>query len=533
MWIKRSGFVFITIFLIMLALIFRIFYISFSDIKKEVKEAAGGRVATLNIYNSKGIIYDRNLSPLAGNQFVYYLVINPRGFDRANLEYLSEITNTDTQAINEKLNRETIFVLQSFYEPKSMNGVYSYTGTARYPSTCISSHLVGYLDSDNKVGISGVEKAFDTELDLFSASTTIKYTTNAVRGAIGTLSLLEEKTAEDSKNGIVLTLDKTISLAAKNIMSKYITEGSLIIMDANNGDILTMLSYPEFEAKNIEKYLNSEKGELINNSTVNQTVGSVFKMILAACAIEYNVDSFEYECTGGISVGDRVFNCQNNKGHGKQNLKEAFSNSCNSYFIALGQLLGYDKIIEISQLFGVDCKIEICKDMFSSAGNLPEESGILSVANLSIGQGELMISPLQIARITAVLCNGGYLLNPNIYKSMYVDDKIINESEYQFRSQIISSDNATILKNMCISCVEEGTGKSAKPEKGGAGGKTASAQTGKYSDNKEILNTYFTGFYPANEPKYVITIFAKNGISGASTCAPVFKEICDFLCENY
>ena len=86
---------------------------------------------------------------------------------------------------------------------------------------------------------------------------------------------------------------------------------------------------------------------------------------------------------------------------------------------------------------------------------------------------------------------------------------------------------------MCIKCVSDGTEQTAKPATGMAGGKTASAQTGKYSeDGREILNNYFTGFYPADKPKYVITVFALDGKSGSETCAPVFKEICDFISEN-
>ena len=87
---------------------------------------------------------------------------------------------------------------------------------------------------------------------------------------------------------------------------------------------------------------------------------------------------------------------------------------------------------------------------------------------------------------------------------------------------------------MCIQCVEVGTGKNARPALGGAGGKTASAQTGKFkNDGTEILSTYFSGFYPAENPKYVITVFASDGKSGSATCAPVFKEICDFIGQNH
>ena len=89
------------------------------------------------------------------------------------------------------------------------------------------------------------------------------------------------------------------------------------------------------------------------------------------------------------------------------------------------------------------------------------------------------------------------------------------------------------LHDLCVGTVEDGTGRSAKPQVGGAGGKTSSAQTGVYGeDGNEILNTYFAGFYPAEEPRYSIAIFAEDGESGGKTCAPVFKDVCDFIAEN-
>lgn len=534
MWVKRSGITYLILILIFVMLLFRIYYVSFGDINDKTKAVAGSRSATLELYSSKGVIYDRNLCALAGNQFAYYLVINPRGFDRENIEYVSELTGSDKDFINSKLQKETVFVLRSYFEPKPMDGVYVYEGTTRYSEQPTASHILGYLDSEGKRGLSGVEKAFDDELSAFSSNTYIRYATNALRGVIAGLGIEAQSDNEDTTNGIILTIDRKLSIALEESMSRYMEKGAAVIMDCNSGDLLAMSSLPTFDAENITEYLESDNGELINNAMSNQTVGSVFKMIIAACAIENGLADFEFECNGGISVSDRVFTCQNQKHHGKLDMKEAFAQSCNAYFIALGQLLGYDKIIETAQLFGADSSIKILKDMSSSSGILPQESGMLAVANLSIGQGSLMMSPLEIARITAVMCNGGYLVNPTLYYGTYIDGVIDNQSGYSYKSKIIDSETAALLKEMCMYCVSDGTGKSAAPAVGIAGGKTASAQTGKIGDDgKEILNTYFTGFYPADDPQYVITVFAANGESGSKTCSPVFKEMCDFIAQNY
>lgn len=536
MWVKRSGMVFVFLTILLTALILRIFYISFGSVYDDVKTVAGGRSSELIVYNSKGIIYDRNIYPLAGGQFTYYYIINPREFDRSKIECLSSITGTDYNNLTNHLKSEKPFVLKSCNElNEEIKGVTAFEGTSRYPEKSVAQHLLGYLDLENKVGLSGIEKAYDDVLSENSSSFTVKYPTDAIQGLISTNHIVpSEFDNDDTTDGIALTIDKQLSLIAEESMDKHFDEGCVIVMNPNNGEILTMSSSPKFDVDNISSYLNSGNGELINKSMVNQSVGSVFKIVVAAAALENGFDEFSYECKGGISIGGRVFNCQNSKKHGDLTMSEAFACSCNSYFIALGQILGYDCIVEMAELLGVDSSIRICKDMYSTSGVIPDNEGIQALANLSIGQGGLLISPLQICRMTAVACNGGFLVNPTVYEGIVKDNAIVNKSDYSYKSQVLSSNVAVTLKNMCIDCVNDGTGASAKPSVGEAGGKTASAQTGKISeDGKEILATYFTGFYPADNPEYVITVFSSDGDSGSKTCAPVFREICEFIAINY
>ena len=533
MWVKRSGLLFI-IYVTMFALVVMwIFNISTGPISMTAETVISNRVSQLSISNSKGVIYDRNFSPLAGRQPLSYLIVNPREFDRSEMEYLSKITKFDLNSLTKKLNGERPFVLSTYSNVRELKGVTAYDGYGRYAHDIVAQHLLGYLDSDCVVGLSGIERAYDDFLSAFSGSVSVKYKPDAVNGIVSDSNLIFED-HNYSENGVVLTLDKELSVAVEKSMESYFDSGCVVVMDCDNGEILALSCSPEYDTDSISKYINSNGGELINNAMVNQTVGSVFKIIIAATALRCGLDDFTYECNGGISVSDRVFHCQNNKEHGDMKLETAFSESCNSYFIALGQLLGYDKIIETAQLFGIDSGIGICDGIYSATGVLPEDDGNLSLANLSIGQGELMLSPLSIARMTSTVCNGGYLINPTVYNGLYIDGELCHESDYSYKSKILSDDMAGRLSEMCRLCVEEGTGVNATPSVGGAGGKTASAQTGIYNkDDDEMLNTYFTGFYPAENPKYVITVFAMGGESGSKTCAPVFREICDFIAQNY
>ena len=533
MMTKRTAILLLVIWAMLIALSFRIFYISYGSINQKIAATAGTRTSKKVLYNSKGIIYDRNLNPIAGGQKAFYLIISPRDFDQTKINYISQLTGYEKDEILEKLKYESPFVLMSYDKPSDINGVYVYEGETRYPQKQSSQHIIGYLDNDGIKGLSGVERAYDEFLSKYNNTCYYSYSSDAVNAIIPDMDI-ELTDVNDSKDGVVTTIDKNLSDFAEQSLKENCIEGCVIVMNCNNGELNVLSSIPSFDVNEISNYNNSDSNELVNNALVNQTVGSVFKIIIAASAIQNNIDNFEYDCKGGIEVAGRVFSCQGAHVHGLQNLEKAFSNSCNCYFIAIGQLLGYDEIMETAQLFGLDSSIKIAKELYSYSGILPKDNGELALANLSIGQGDLLLSPLTVSRMTATVCNGGYLVNPTIYKGFYINEKIINESEYIYKSNILTKGVADKLREICIDCIKNGTGMKAQPSNKDAGGKTASAQTGKISkDGKEILNTYFTGFYPAQNPKYVITVFAKDGDSGSSTCAPVFKEICDYIEQNY
>ena len=530
---KKSSFVLLTVWCLLVVLIFRIFYVSFGKINDKVNTTAGGRYAGGVLYNSKGIIYDRNLIPLSGNQFVNYLIIDPRNFDLTKTEYIAQVTDCDITELYNKLKRETPIVLKSFTDIIDISGVTVFKGTGRYAQNRVAEHVIGYLDSECIVGMSGVEKAYDSFLSSFSHSTKYRYYANAVRG-MGGEQQIEFSNSTDTLSGIMLTLDKRLCEVSKSVATKYIDKGCIIVNDCKTGEILSLVSLPTYEVGKIADYSEKNNGELINNALIRQSVGSVFKAVMAVCAFQNNLDKFEYDCTGSVIVNGHMFMCQGGIKHGIQEIDNAFANSCNCFFISLGQLLGYEKIIETAKLLGLDSSIKISKDMYAESAIFPKDNGELALANLSIGQGELMISPISISRLFSLLCNGGSLVNPSIYMGTYIDGEVSNNREYIYKNKVIDDICAEKMKEMCIECVQQGTGKNAMPETGGAGGKTASAQTGIFDEyGVEKLNTYFVGFYPADDPQYVITVFAAGGKSGSSTCAPVFKEICDFISINY
>lgn len=530
---KRMWIIQICAMTILLGLLIYIALITFGFRREETTAVVGSRSKTMELYALKGTIYDKDLNPLTNEKSCYYLLVDPRGFSMQNLQELVRISGKDEVFIRERLEKESVFLLQSGSKPKNIDGVYTFEGVWRYQD--IASHLIGYVNSD-LVGVSALEKSYDSQLSYFGGCKEISFSADAKRNPITGLGITIQGDDGNYKNGVITTLNRSIQEALENSMERHIEKGAAVVLDIRSGEIRAIASAPDFDANRIEDYLQGADGELINRALSEQTVGSVFKVVIAAAAIENGIDDFTMNCTGNITVDDRSFGCPKDGGHGEVDAGRAFSESCNVYFISLGQMLGMEKVMEMAKRLGFGQAMEIADGLWASAGTLPDVAGAPAkqLANISIGQGELMATPLQIARLLAICGNGGYLLSPTCFQGFYVEGKVQSEKWLDYKTRVLDEAVANKLHTLCLKTVESGTGRMAQPEQGGAGGKTSSAQTGVFlADGSEVLNTYFAGFYPGEEPLYAIAVFAENGKSGGKTCAPVFKEICDFIAKNY
>lgn len=524
---KRAMIVQISVFAAAMLLIGYIGYIMLFPSHTVSTGAVGRRTRSLSLYSLKGTIYDRNMKPITNGTKVYYLLVDPRNFDRTKIGVLARLTDSDVKELGQRLQKESVFVLQARQKPIDMRGVQCFDGVGRYGG--VASHLIGYVDRD-LTGVSGLEKCFDRQLSYFQTRGILEYQTDGAANPMSGLGLSFSAGGNEYKGGVVTTLDKDLQIVLQDAMVRHISSGAGVVLDIQSGEILALCSVPDFDASNVQNYLSSAKGELLNRALGAQTVGSVFKIVVAAAALEQGMDAFEYDCTGSIDVGGRAFGCHNRDGHGKMNLEDAFCQSCNCYFIALGQMLGGAKIAEMAHRLGFGDKIRITEGLSAAGGQLGDISSAQGVANFSIGQGGLLASPVQIARLLALCGNGGYLVSPGCLKGFWVEQKLESEQWISYRSAVVKPAVAERLRQLCVAVVQRGTGKQACPEGGTAGGKTASAQTGVFRDDgTEILNTYFAGFFPAEGARYAIAIFAEDGKSGGATNAPVFREICTYL----
>ena len=405
----------------------------------------------------------------------------------------------------------------------------------RYEKNQAACHIVGYINSADNVGVSGIEKSYD-ELLKKEMILQLRYTTDANNNYLLGENLEIVENNYYSKQGVRLTIDRNIQIMTENAMKLYnIESGACVVLDAKNAEIKAIASTPTFDCNNISDSLNKENSPFINKALNEYSVGSVFKTVVLACAIKNGLENLEYTCKGSLKIGNHSFSCSSGVKHGKENLSSALANSCNTYFIELARKLGSKKIIDTARNLGLGEQIELSDGIFSQSGYLPKSDEIKSdgeLANLAFGQGSLMATPLQIAQCYSALVTDGELKFASLVKSTVDCDG--NETKIDSLSPDIRALDKETAKKTKEYLAKNFTFENyvgAKPDYNCiSGGKTSTAQTGWYDENEEeIFHSWFAGFVDVKDKTYVIVVFKENGTSGASDCAPVFKEIANRL----
>lgn len=371
------------------------------------------------------------------------------------------------------------------------------------------SHILGYRWNG---GASGIEKAL-MENQLYEQ---------------GLKDVFGNNVDTADYNGVMLTIDYNIQKIAEEALYKNKVVGCSIVVDVKTGGIVALASSPDFDRNNAEKYYNSDKGELINRALCSYNVGSVFKIVTSAAAMETN-QSYEYvfNCQGKTQIGNTTFVCNKKDGHGELTFTQGFAHSCNCLFYNLGMETGYDNIRKYAIDFGFGEEVLRINGFMESKGNIPLNDNITSgdVANISIGQGEIMATPLQVADLMCTIANDG------IRKQLMLIGGIVDENGNLHNimsvdtGRIISVDTARNLKQMLKEAVEYGTGVNAKIDGVDTSGKTATAETGWMKKGEILTHGWFAGYFPSDKPQYVCVVLCEGGNYGSVSAAPIFKEI--------
>jgi penicillin-binding protein 2 len=400
------------------------------------------------------------------------------------------------------------------------------------------------------IGREGVEKQYDDLLRGKDGATFLEVT---AAGRI--LGPLEEREPDLPVKGadIKLTIDLDLQVVAESALVGY-ESGAVVAIDPKNGEILALVSKPGFDANVLGGALSREEWKEISQNplhpllsrTIQATYapGSVLKLLTAGAALESKIahrDTYFSPCFGSYQFGKRAFRCWRPEGHGRLNLVQAIVQSCDVYFYQLGLKVGlerwshYAKLCGFGERMGVDLPDE-AKGFIPSPEYYKKKFGGGDwvknlVINLAIGQGEVLVTPLQLACFYCGLATDGTVYRPHILKEITTTDgRVITTQSEVVRRLPFSTSTLWLLKEALIGVVNDGygTGSLARisvenPARGGD--ITVAGKTGTAQNPQGEAHAWFVGYAPAESPKIVVAVLVENAGHGGTFAAPVVKAI--------
>jgi len=460
-----------------------------------------------------------------------------------------------------------------YLESDKMPGVYLSNKTKReYNLSSLSlSHILGYTSKINQaeldkygseylpidyIGKTGIENFWENELKGQSGKKQIEV------DALGKEKKIINQLAGADGHNLVLSIDidlqkkleETIISALKKLK---LNKACAIALDPNNGEILALVSLPSYNNNLFARGITNDEYQalvshpdqpLFNRCTSGEyPSGSTIKPVLAAAALEEGIinENTSFISTGGLRIGEWFFPDWKVGGHGVTNVRKAIAESVNTFFYYIGGGygdfvgLGIDRMVRYEKIFGLGKQTGI--DIIGEAkGFLPtkdwketikgERWYVGDTYHAAIGQGDITVTPLQVANYTAVFANGGLLYRPHFIRQVLSsDDKIIRQVDHKpIKSNVVSSENIKIVREGMRQAVAAGSARSLASAPVAVAGKTGTAQ---WSSNKPN-HAWFTGFAPYDKPQIVITILIEQGGEGSSVAVPIAREVLEWYFSN-
>ena len=520
-------------------------------------KAERNQLSDTQIAAERGTIYDSNMNVLAKSASAWLVYINPSqikddtqkelvvnglsqilGVDADSVRTKAEKTKTGYQKIAGEVETDVKEALEAYIDENSDNKLSAIIGidpdTKRYyPYSSFASTIIGFTNSDDQ-GVGGIEMQYDD--DLTGVSGRIITAKNAQQGSMSS----DYETTYDAKPGesLVLTIDEVIQYYLEQGLEQALVDTGAkyaygIVMDTDTGAILGMTSKPDFDLNNPRKISNAALSETIaaitddtqraqettnalyaqwRNRTISDTYepGSVFKTVVVSAALEEGVVDLNttYTCTGGIQVADNYQRCWKPGGHGHETLTQGLMNSCNPFFITIGQSLGEERFYKYFEAFGFTEKTGIdlpaeAKPVAGKTYHALESMGISELSSSSFGQ-TFQVSPIQMITAVNTIANGGKLMQPYVVDSkLDSDGNVVYKTTPTVKRQVISEKTASTVADMMEQVVSIGTGKNAYVAGYHVAGKTGT------SEKIGIEGAYiasFAGFAPADNPEISILI---------------------------
>lgn len=552
---KKILVVFTCAFLILTGLIGRLVYLMVFDAEYYQKRAEDLHKRERKIKAARGEIVDRNGVVLATNKTVCTISVIHSQIKEPErvMEILAKELEMDQAEVRKRVEKvSSMEKVKTNVEKEvgdkireyNLDGVKVDEDYKRYyPYDSLASKVLGFTGGDNQ-GIIGLEVKYEETLK--GSNGTILTTTDA-RGieldavAEGRIEPVAGKTLEISMD---YNIQKYCEQAAEKVMREKQADGvSILLMNPQNGEILSMVNVPEFNLNdpfelNTGEELEGEKlqdalNAMWRNRCINDTYepGSTFKIITSAACLEEGVVTPEdtFSCPGYRMVEDRRIRCHKVGGHGSETFVQGIQNSCNPVFIDIGLRLGAERFYDYFQQFGLLDLTGI--DLPGEAGTIMhqvENIGLVELATISFGQS-FQVTPVQMAVTVSSIINGGRRVTPHFGKAVLDrEGNVLETLSYEERSGVVSEKTSKTMQTLLEGVVANGSGKNAYIEGYSIGGKTATSQTLPRSANKYISS--FIGFAPAEDPQVLgmVVIHNPQGIYyGGTIAAPVLRSIFD------
>jgi len=579
---KRTAILFVLFMLCLTVLGFRLIYLQVHKYEHYKYLSENNRVRFVKVKAARGFFKDRNDNILVRNTPSYELRIlkeDVKDLDTL-LSKLNDIVYLDKSDVKKKLRKSYV------YEPVKVVGGLSYQQVAyilenssdfygveidlepvrSYRDSSAFSHILGYLsevndkilkeksnyDPGDYIGYTGLEKIYEEVLKGKNGARQVE-----VDSYGRVLEILSEKKTVPGKN-VVLTLDARIQEKVHKLMQNK--KGAVVVMDIKDFSLLALYSAPTYDLRSFTAFGTSKNRLSIMTDSakplLNRAIegryppGSIYKILMATIALNEKIykESDTHVCNGEMSYGRFKYRCWKKHGHGKINLTEAIMQSCDVYFYNLGLAVGIDKIYKYSTFFGLGSKTGISLPNEKS-GFFPGREWKKKVKNepwfpgetiiTSIGQGYMTTTPLQMASMLAGIFNGGNVFTPKLVMS--IEDKITGEKEMveskpKRSMKLPQKVRDTVMKGMVMAVYgKHPTGRRAQVKGIVFGGKTGTAQVVSLKKTEDMEeedipekfrdHAWFSGVFPAVNPRYVVVVMAEHGGSGSRGAAPIAGKI--------
>jgi penicillin-binding protein 2 len=501
----------------------------------------------------RGEILDRNSVPLTGARKEDRVIVFPVAVaDKPETASgLAEILSVDRSVIDSCLKGGACFLpyivtpaQKAAIRQKDWSGVMVLAVQFRYGERTLAPQTLGYLGRissseeylnltknsrkiyryDDMVGKTGLELIYEEELKGGCPEQAVRVFADARGNLLGDPGFeVEEHAADRLRRDLILTLDARIQKVVEDTLDRQAVKGAIVVMEAGSGDILAMAGSPRFDPFQPElKLAAQEDGNYFDHSVSLYQPGSVFKIVIAAAALEEGTDSLNshFNCRG---EKEELISCWNKTGHGEIDFTHAFINSCNPSFVRIGLNLGAPKIIEYARRLGMENQAVIGYPVpFDRRQDLNLIGAPYNLVNSSVGQGPVLASPMQVASLVNTMVSGGIYREPRLVKEIRKNGGSVEKEFLPDPGKVaISAETAGKLRSLMESVVDEGTGKEAAVPFYGSAGKTGSAQI----DGQSTTNAWFAGYAPRVNPRFIAVVMLEGGGSGGESAAPVFREI--------